>query len=142
MGSSKEPLEKIRVTSDVLAELRDNIAVATKGKQRLVITDKEGVQQVKAYWLYLHEEVSKRHKKGMSAPDAAYQIVLSQEFTQQPFANWNSPERIMVSTHTLYRHLDGRTDSPKIPELLNIMRKQALLAHELPKAQPSMMRKT
>ena len=106
------------------------------------ITDKEGVQQVKAYWLYLHEEVSKRHKKGMSAPDAAYQIVLSQEFTQQPFANWNSPERIMVSTHTLYRHLDGRTDSPKIPELLNIMRKQALLAHELPKAQPSMMRKT
>ena len=105
------------------------------------ITDKEGVRQVKAYWLYLTEEVQKRHKKGMSAPDAAYEIALSKEFAQQPFANWNSPERIMVSTHTLYRQLNGRTDAPKIPELLNIMRKQALLAHELPNAQPSMMRK-
>ena len=37
LAAAKEPLEKIRVTSDVLAELRDNIAVATKGEQRLAL---------------------------------------------------------------------------------------------------------
>ena len=106
------------------------------------ITDKEGVRGVKAYWVYVADEVRKRYEAGMSARDAAYDIVLSNDFAQQPFANWNSPERIMVSTHTIYRHLAGRTDTPKVPELLNTMRKQALLAHELPNAQPSMMRKT
>ena len=83
----------------------------------------------------------------MSPRDAAYDIVLSGDadlsvrLAQQPFAGWNSPERIMTSTHTIYRNLQGRTDHPKVPELMNIMRKQALLAHELPNAQPAIMRK-
>lgn len=105
------------------------------------ITDKEGVRQVKAYWLYVADQVRTRYQAGMSARDAAYDIALSHDFAQQPFAKWNSPERIMVSTHTLYRHLQGRRDHPKVPELLNTMRKQALLAHQLPNAQPAVMRK-
>jgi glyoxylase-like metal-dependent hydrolase (beta-lactamase superfamily II) len=105
------------------------------------ITDKGGVQEVKDYWQYVYTKVQSCYAAGMSARDAAYQIVLSDEFAQLPFGTWNSPERMMTNAHTLYRHLAGRTDQPKIPELLNIMRKQALLAHELPDAQPAIMRK-
>ncbi len=47
----------------------------------------------------------------------------------------------MTNAHTIYRHLGGRTDHPQVPELLNILRKQALLAHALPDAQPVSMRK-
>jgi hypothetical protein len=47
----------------------------------------------------------------------------------------------MTNVHTLYRHLQGRTDHLKVPQLINIMREQALLAHQLPDAEPSVMRK-
>jgi len=67
--------------------------------------------------------------------------VLSNEFMEQPFATWNSPERIIINVHTLYRHLQRRRQKPKALELLKIFRRQALLAHELPHAQPASMRK-
>jgi glyoxylase-like metal-dependent hydrolase (beta-lactamase superfamily II) len=103
------------------------------------IADKGGVQQVKAYWEYVHRQVRLRHDKGLSAENAAYDIALSDDFAGQPFARWNSPERLMTNVHTLCRHLQGRSDPPKVPVLINIMRKQALLAHRLPDAKPSVM---
>ncbi len=105
------------------------------------ITDKAGVRQVKAYWEYLSTEVPRRYAAGMSAPQAAYDIALDDGFARLPFANWNSPERIMTNVHTMYRHLQGRLDPLKPLELVNIMRRQALLAHRLPDAQPAVMRK-
>lgn len=105
------------------------------------VTDKSGVQQVKAYWEYVDAETRRRYDAGLSAAEAARDIVLGQAFAGGPFAAWNSPERMMTNVHTLYRHLQGRTDHPKKPELTNILRKQALLAHQLPDAQPAVMRK-
>jgi glyoxylase-like metal-dependent hydrolase (beta-lactamase superfamily II) len=104
------------------------------------ITDKAGIAMVRSYWEFVAEEVGKRFKAGMAASDAAYDIVLSAEFARQPFSSWNSPERIMTSTHTIYRHLNGKPAAPKVPELIGIMRKQAILAYELPHAQPAVMR--
>lgn len=105
------------------------------------ITDKTCTENVKTYWQYMETQIHQHYQAGLSAQAAARAIALSSDFSQQPFANWNSPERIMVSTHTEYRHLQQRTDHPKVPELLNTMRKQALLAHELPNAKPAIMRK-
>ena len=105
------------------------------------VTDKRGVQEVKAYLEYVSTQVQQRYDAELSARDAAYDIALDDDFAQQPFARWNSPERIMTNVHTLYRHVQGRTDHPKVPELINIMREQALLAHQLPEAEPSVMRK-
>jgi len=105
------------------------------------VTDKSGVQEVLSYWEYVNKEAQKRFKAGMSPGKAAYDIVLSEEFSKQPFSGWNSPERMMSNMYTLYRHFKGRTGSPGVPALLNIMRKQAMLAHRLPEAEPSIMRK-
>ncbi len=96
---------------------------------------------VKKYWDYLNDQVPRCYEAGMSARDASYDIVLNDDFSRQPFANWNSPERIMTNVYTMYRHLEGNTDSPKAPELINILRKQALLASKLPDAQPAVMRR-
>lgn len=105
------------------------------------VTDKEGVRRVRAYWEFVAREVEARYQAGMTAPEAARDVVLSDAFQAQDFASWNSPERIMVSAHTLYRHWEGRTDSPGIPELLRTLYRQAKLAHELPDAQPAVMRR-
>lgn len=104
------------------------------------VTDKAGVRTVKAYWEYTVARVRQCFEAGMSAKGAAYDVVLSDDYAQQPFADWNSPERMMTNTHTIYRHLGGRTNHPQVPELLNILRKQALLAHALPAVQPAVMR--
>ncbi|GAB4153322.1 MAG: hypothetical protein Fur0021_18950 [Candidatus Promineifilaceae bacterium] len=105
------------------------------------LADKNGVRLVKAYWEYVQTGVTERFQAGLSAAAAARDLVLSPEYARQPFADWDSPERIMTNAHTLYRHLQGRADHPKPPELLNIMRQQALLAHELPHASPAIMRR-
>ncbi len=105
------------------------------------LTDKNGVRLVQAYWEYVQTGITERFQAGLSAAAAARDLVLSPEYAQQPFAGWDSPERIMTNAHTLYRHLQGRTDHPKPPELLNIMRQQALLAHQLPHASPAIMRR-
>jgi cyclase len=105
------------------------------------LTDKQGVETVKAYWTYLIEKLRPHFEAGTSEVEAATGVVLSPDYARQPFGHWNSPERIMNSTHTLYRQWSGRTNAPKVPELLGIMRKQALLAHRLPHAEPQVMRK-
>jgi cyclase len=131
------PVDNWLATLDRTLDMDVDVIVPGHGP----ITDKSGVKQVKAYWEYVNTQVRQRYDAGLSARNAAYDIVLSDDFVQQPFARWNSPERMMTNVHTLYRHLQGRTGHPKLPELMNIMRKQALLAHQLPNAEPSVMRK-
>lgn len=106
------------------------------------ITNKDGVAQVRAYWTFVDEQTRQRFRTGMSATEAAFDIVQSEAFKQQPFANWNSPEPMMTNVHTMYRHLNGRTDHPTVLDLLKILRQQAILAHALPDAQPAIMRKS
>lgn len=131
------PLENWIKALDKMLSMDVDVIVPGHGP----ITNKDGVTQVKSYWEYVDREVRARYQKGMSAQAAARDIALSVDFLRQPFAKWNSPERIMVSTHTHYRHLQGRIDPPKVPEVLNNLRKQALLAHEMMDAEPQVMRK-
>ncbi|HSH04974.1 MAG TPA: MBL fold metallo-hydrolase [Anaerolineae bacterium] len=104
------------------------------------LTDKDGVRLVKSYWEFLAPAVRQQFDNGTPPAQAAQNILLSPEFKKHPCANWDSPERIMTSTHTFYRNFQNRQDHPQVPELLNIMRRQALLAHQLPDAQPQVMR--
>lgn len=105
------------------------------------LTDKGGVAQVRAYWQFVEAQVRSRFAAGMGVYEAALDIVRSDAFQQSAFAGWNSPERMLTNVHFTYRHLHGRTNPVKVPELLGIMRRQALLAHELPAAAPACMRR-
>ena len=106
------------------------------------VTDKEGVKQVKAYWAFVSEELGKCFKKGWKPEKAATAIALSQNFASTDFYTWNSPERLMVNAHSYYREFKGKTGGhPGVPEIMKIMRKQAILANKLPQAQPRIMRR-
>jgi glyoxylase-like metal-dependent hydrolase (beta-lactamase superfamily II) len=131
------PIDNWLVALDRILDMDIDVIVPGHGP----VTDKRGVQQVKAYLEYVNTEVQQRYEAGLSARDAAYDIVLGEDFAQQPFGRWNSPERIMTNVHTLYRHLQGRVDHLGVPQMVNILREQALLAHQLPDAEPSVMRK-
>ncbi len=104
-------------------------------------TDNTGVQQLRNYWEYVVPEIWRRYDSGMPARQAARELVLSRDSAEQPFAEWDSPERIMVSAHTLYRNWRGQTRSRSTLKLVSIMWQQALLAQELPGARPAVMRR-
>jgi glyoxylase-like metal-dependent hydrolase (beta-lactamase superfamily II) len=131
------PVENWIAALDWILDLDVDVIVPGHGP----LADKSGVSQVKDYWEYVTAQVGQRYAAGMSAKEAAFDILLSDDYARQPFADWNSPERMMTNAFTLYRHQQGRTDHPQVPELMNILRHQALLAHQLPDAQPAVMRK-
>lgn len=131
------PLQNCLAALDKILKLDADIIIPGHGP----VTDKNGVEQVRAYWEFLEQKVSSRFQRGFSACQAAYDIVFHDDFDKQPFARWNSPERIMTNIHIMYRHMQGRKGHLKLPDLLTIMWQQALLAHDLPHAQPAVMRK-
>jgi cyclase len=65
------------------------------------VTDKAGVLRVKEYWGYLLAETRDRFEAGMSADEAARDIVLDN------FSGWLDGERVAVNVDTIYRDLSG-----------------------------------
>ena len=104
------------------------------------VTDKYGVETVESFWNYVEDQVRRRFEAGMTEKDAAFDIVSSDSFARMEFKDWNSPERMMVNVHTIYRNLKDVSVPPTIFEMINIFSKQALLAYRLPNAQPETMR--
>ena len=127
------PLEHWIAALDEILQMDIDTIVPGHG----AITDKEGVRQLRDYWTFLDEAVGQRYERGMSAKNAAYDIACSSVFTASPFAQWDSPERMMVNVHTLYRWLQGRTDHPKLLERLRILAQQAEFAATFPTATPA-----
>lgn len=131
------PLENVFAALDKIIALDPRLIVPGHG----FLTDAKGVKQVRAYWDYIGENVQKRFRAGLSARQAAFDIALKGDFDRQTFAKWNSPERIVTNTYTIYRDLQSRAGRLTTPELLRIMWDQALLAQQLPDAQPAIMRR-
>jgi len=104
------------------------------------ITGKDGVRNVKTYWEFTHGAAQRCFQAGIPAHKAASRIVSSAEFRKMDFATWDSPERMMTNVHLLYRQFRGKNGHLSVPAKVNIMRKQAILAHSIPDARPAMMR--
>ena len=131
------PYENILKACDLILDLDVDLIVPGHGP----VTDKKGVELVKQYWQFVYDAVLEGFNSEMNEKDTATKIALSQNFAQQPFSSWNSPERIMTNTYTIFRHLKKKTKQPGIPKLISMLSKQAILAHKLPNAQPLSMRK-
>jgi cyclase len=127
------PLENWIVALDKILHMDVDCIVPGHGP----ITDKAGVRQLRDYWTFLDGEVRQRYEAGMPAQKAAYDIGRSAAFTHSPFAQWDSPERLLVSTYTLYRWFQGRTDHVKQFERLRILAQQAEFASTFPTATPA-----
>jgi glyoxylase-like metal-dependent hydrolase (beta-lactamase superfamily II) len=80
------------------------------------ITDKSGVESMKAYWQWAEAESRKRYEAGMPAPEAA------REMLSGPFA-WGDPERIVINVDALYREFAGDSSPANRVELFGTMAK-------------------
>jgi len=126
------PVEQWISTLDKILQMDVDVIIPGHG----LVTDKTGIRQLRDYWTFLDTEVRQRFNLGMGAKKAAYDIAHSTEFTCSQFAQWDSPERLLVSVYTLYRWFERRTDHPKLLERLRIFAEEAEFASTFPGATP------
>jgi cyclase len=108
------------------------------------LASKADVQHLIDYWDFTQSQVHQRFRQGMTPFESAKDILFHPDFLTRPWAQWDSPERLLTNATTLYREWGARL--PKLPGKLapmNIMRQQAQLAFALksvlPQASPRIM---
>lgn len=79
------------------------------------ITDRRGVQAMRAYFVWLEAEARTRFDAGLDALAAARDIPLGE------FGDWSDPERIVVNVDTLYREFGAPPPPPDPVRLLQAM---------------------
>lgn len=120
---------------DVIQELEAETIVPGHGP----LTDKDGVETVRAYWTFMAAAAREHFDAGTSAVEAAKSIVTGDGFRSQAFAQWDSPERVMTNVHVLYREFSGNTAPMNVVEKIQVMARQAALASMLADATPASM---
>jgi len=131
------PVERLLAGLKFLLSLEADVIVPGHGP----LATRADVENVINYWDFLQTEVHRCFRAGMSFLEAARDVVFSPAFNASAFSHWDSPERIVGNTYTLYRHWGARVGSyPGKLGLMNLMRQQAELAFELPDATPRAMR--
>lgn len=83
------------------------------------VTDKAGVQAVRGYLQFVHDEARSRYDNGMLAADAARDIELG------AYRDWLDSERIAVNVDSLYREF--RNDS-QVTDTMELFTQMASLA--------------
>lgn len=97
------PVENWVAGLDRIVELGPRTVVPGHGP----VSDLEGVRALRAYWELVAPAVRQRVAGGVSPADAAREIVTSPEFSTQPFARWDGPERIVVNAAIIVRNDRG-----------------------------------
>jgi cyclase len=126
------PLEGWLRALDTIEALEPEVVVPGHGP----ITDLAGLATLRAYWTYLGAAAQRHLADGVAPEAAAREIVTSEEYSAQPFARWDCPERAVINVHTLDRHRSGGSE-PHGPAVVRILAAVGRLAAELPGRAPA-----
>jgi len=109
------PVENWIRACDLILSMDVDVIVPGHGP----ITDKRGVEDVKGYFQYIHEQAKKRCAAGMTPAEAAMDISLGK------YASWGNPERIAINVLTLYQEFDINRPASNVFESFSLMAKIA-----------------
>jgi cyclase len=93
------------------------------------VSDLDGVTDMRAYWEFIAPAVRERLRAGMDSAATARDILRSAEFGNQPFAEWDAPERLAVNAEIIARNdrgLSGRVSDAARLRLIARMGELAL----------------
>jgi cyclase len=126
------PLEGWLRALDTIEALEPEVVVPGHGP----VTDLAGIAALREYWAYLEAAARPRLDVGGRPTAVAREIVTSDDYAAQPFADWECPERAVINVHTLARHRSGGSE-PSAPAVVRILAAVGRLAAELPGRSPS-----
>jgi glyoxylase-like metal-dependent hydrolase (beta-lactamase superfamily II) len=72
------------------------------------LTDVSGIEETKAYLVYMEREIRKCHKDGLSETETARTLDLG------PYGDFAERERVIVNIETIYRELRGAPPRPSV----------------------------
>jgi cyclase len=98
------PVENWIAGLDRIAELEPRLVVPGHGP----VVGLQRVAAVRAYWEFVAAAVRERLADGIDAHAAARDVVHSRDFSQQPFAAWDAPERIAINAAIIARNDSGQ----------------------------------
>ncbi|MEE4283260.1 MAG: MBL fold metallo-hydrolase [Pseudomonadales bacterium] len=79
------------------------------------ITDKQGIQAVRGYLSYIHDEAKQRYDQGMGVLEACRDINFSD------YDSWGDGERIAVNVSVLYKEFAGDSSANDVTALFGLM---------------------
>jgi glyoxylase-like metal-dependent hydrolase (beta-lactamase superfamily II) len=90
-----------------------------------------GVRAVRDYWEFVAAEVRERLAGGATARAAARDLVRSHEFSEQPFAAWDAPERIAINAAVIARNDSGQVGRVPDQDRVRLLAQMGELGAEL-----------
>ncbi len=126
------PLDRWMRALDTIEALEPEVVIPGHGP----VTDMAGLATLRAYWTFLEAGAERRLADGLTPKAAAREVVTTQEYTAQPFGQWDCPERAVINIHTIARHRRGGTE-PRGPAVVRILAAVGQLAAELPGRAPA-----
>jgi cyclase len=101
-------VERWQAALERIIELDPVIVVPGHGP----VSDLEGVRSMAAYWNFVTPAVRSRLAAGRTPEEAAREVISSPDYAQQPFADWDGPERLIVSADAIARNDAGEVGRP------------------------------
>jgi glyoxylase-like metal-dependent hydrolase (beta-lactamase superfamily II) len=98
------------------------------------VTDLEGVRAMRSYWEFVAAAVRERLAGGRSPEEAAREVIDSAEYQEQPFAEWEGAERLVVSADTIARNDRGEVARPGDVARIGLLSAMGRLAGERARA--------
>jgi glyoxylase-like metal-dependent hydrolase (beta-lactamase superfamily II) len=112
---------------DRIAEL-DPVAVVPGHGPVATIAD---VDILRDYWFSIETGVIEALEDGASPADAAREVIGSEGFLAAPWSDWDGPERLVISAHTIARNREGKQGGVSAIERIRIFSEVAAVAAEL-----------
>jgi glyoxylase-like metal-dependent hydrolase (beta-lactamase superfamily II) len=101
------------------------------------LTSREGVLRVRSYLEFVFEHSLNLLAAGVPPTAAASRILAHAGFSALGFQRWDSPERVVTTVHTIYRHAGYRLPRPSALQTLRVLAEQAQLAAAMSDATPA-----
>ncbi len=119
-------VERWQAALERIAELDPVVVVPGHGP----VSDLEGVRSVAAYWDFVTPAVRSRLAAGRTPEEAAREVISSPDYAEQPFADWDGPERLIVSADAIARNDGGEVARPGDVARLGLLAAMGRLAVE------------
>jgi glyoxylase-like metal-dependent hydrolase (beta-lactamase superfamily II) len=120
------PVENWQASLKRIVELAPQVVVPGHGP----VCGLDGVQVMSDYWAFVAPAVRERLADGASPEQAARDVIASPEYEQQPFGEWEGPERLVVSADTIARNDRGEVGRPGDVARIGLLSAMGRLAGE------------
>ncbi len=94
------------------------------------VSDLDGVRAMGRYWDFVTPAVRARLASGRTPEEAARDVISSPEYGEQPFADWDGAERLIVNADTIARNDAGEVARPGDVARLGLLSAMGRLGQE------------